>query len=139
MNYRYGRDKEYLIQSMLEAEGYYTIRSAGSHSAVDIVALHKERAKVLLLQVKSTKDFKNAVTYLRQGYEEISSAPNIYERRVIVIVKGKVIFDVSLSDDHCLEIKTERKVHKFRAVPNICLLPHEVQRVHRKREDVAYG
>ena len=126
MNYRYGRDKEYLIQNMLQSE-YYTIRSAGSHSAVDIVALHKEKQKVVLLQVKSTKDFKRAVTYLRQGYEEISEAPAIYERRVVVFVKGKIAFDISLSDKHELEIKTKRKTHKFYAVPNVCVLPHSVK------------
>lgn len=134
MNYRYGRDKEYLIQNMLQSEGYYTIRSAGSHTAVDIVALHKEKQKVVLLQVKSTKDFKSAVTYLRQGYEEISEAPAIYERRVVVFVKGKIAFDISLSDKHELEIKTERKTHKFYAVPNVCVLPHSVSNTHTKKE-----
>ena len=38
-NYNNGRAKEYRIKKKLEAEGWFVIRSAGSHSIVDLIAL----------------------------------------------------------------------------------------------------
>jgi Holliday junction resolvase len=49
-NYRRGRAKEYQTQRLLEASGYFTVRSAGSHSPVDILAFSSLGAR--LIQVK---------------------------------------------------------------------------------------
>jgi Archaeal holliday junction resolvase (hjc). len=44
-NYIKGRNKEYRIKRRLEKEGYYVIRSAGSHSYFDLVAINKEKER----------------------------------------------------------------------------------------------
>lgn len=51
-NYTIGRQLEYAVQDKLEKRGFYCIRSAGSHTVVDITALDKDR--VLLIQCKSS-------------------------------------------------------------------------------------
>ena len=38
-NYINGRAKEYRVKKQLESEGWFCVRSAGSHSIVDIVAI----------------------------------------------------------------------------------------------------
>lgn len=40
-NYNNGRAKEYRIKKKLEEQNYFVIRSAGSHSAADLVALKR--------------------------------------------------------------------------------------------------
>jgi hypothetical protein len=49
-NYIKGRRFEYEIRDNLKKAGYFVIRSAGSHSPVDLIALNKD--KVLCLQLK---------------------------------------------------------------------------------------
>lgn len=57
---------EYKIKKELEHQGYYVIRSAGSHGIYDLVGIHWERQEVVLVQCKygsekyisSTKPFK---------------------------------------------------------------------------------
>jgi Archaeal holliday junction resolvase (hjc). len=44
-NYIKGRNKEYRIKRKLEKEGYYVIRSAGSHSYFDLIAINKEKER----------------------------------------------------------------------------------------------
>lgn len=52
-NYTKGRRAEYLAIKALEDQGYRCIRSAGSHSIVDIVAF--DAYEVKLIQVKKSK------------------------------------------------------------------------------------
>lgn len=49
-NYRRGADFERRVQARLEAAGYVTVRSAGSHSPADVVALR--RGSVAAVQCK---------------------------------------------------------------------------------------
>lgn len=51
--YKKGRNFEYRVKSDLEKKGYYVIRSAGSHSKFDLVAVSQE--EVLLIQCKTSK------------------------------------------------------------------------------------
>jgi Holliday junction resolvase len=51
--YERGRNLEYRLKKQLEDEGYTVIRSAGSHSPVDLVAFNQE--EVLFIQVKSSE------------------------------------------------------------------------------------
>lgn len=52
-NYVKGRRKEYKIRNDLIKEGWDIVqRSAGSHSPIDVFAIHKERKKILLIQAK---------------------------------------------------------------------------------------
>jgi Archaeal holliday junction resolvase (hjc). len=62
-SYIKGRNKEYRIKKKLEQEGYYVIRSAGSHSYFDLVAINTEKKEILLVQVKTRIDKKTEELY----------------------------------------------------------------------------
>jgi hypothetical protein len=49
--YRKGRYYENRVRKELEADGYYTIRSAGSHGLWDVIAIRQDRIR--LIQVKA--------------------------------------------------------------------------------------
>ena len=52
-NYLAGRKKEYRICNQLKEEGFNIVqRSAGSHSPVDVWAVHIKRKLILLIQSK---------------------------------------------------------------------------------------
>lgn len=53
-NYISGRRFEYSIKKELEKQGWIAIRSAGSHSPFDIIAIKND--KILLLQLKHYKE-----------------------------------------------------------------------------------
>lgn len=50
-NYNKGRRNEYRSMALLEAEGYYCIRAAGSHGLFDLYAV--SASNLILCQVKS--------------------------------------------------------------------------------------
>jgi Holliday junction resolvase len=52
-NYRRGARKEWDVMKDLEAEGYTVIRSAGSHSFCDVIAV--DAALTRFIQIKVTK------------------------------------------------------------------------------------
>jgi Holliday junction resolvase len=52
-NYHRGAEREHYIKKKLEKQGYFVIRSAGSHSPVDLVALKK--GEIRLIQSKKSK------------------------------------------------------------------------------------
>ena len=57
VNYRKGRRREYSVIDKLKAEGWDIVqRSKGSHSPIDIFAIHRADKKIKLIQVKP-KDF----------------------------------------------------------------------------------
>lgn len=52
-NYRKGRRKEYKICNQLKEAGFdITQRTAGSRSPFDVIAIHKKRKLILLIQCK---------------------------------------------------------------------------------------
>ena len=52
-NYVKGRKKEYKVCKELREEGFDIVqRTAGSHSPVDILAIHKTKQLILLVQSK---------------------------------------------------------------------------------------
>lgn len=52
-NYIKGRRKEYTIRNKLLEEGYDIVqRSAGSHSPVDLFAIHNKNKQILFVQAK---------------------------------------------------------------------------------------
>jgi hypothetical protein len=53
-NYINGRAYEYKAKQLLEAQGYTTIRTAGSHGPYDLLAM-KSGEKVRCIQIKRTK------------------------------------------------------------------------------------
>ncbi|MEM3895376.1 hypothetical protein [Thermofilum sp.] len=52
-NYAIGRAKEYRVKRKLEKEGYFVLRSSGSHSPVDLIAI--KNGQVRLIQCKKRK------------------------------------------------------------------------------------
>lgn len=76
MNKRYlqGRAAEYLAQRELEAEGWFTVRAAGSKGAVDIVAWRAER--VCFLQIKTFQDRPGSYAKDVQQLSDIMLPPN---------------------------------------------------------------
>lgn len=52
--YERGRNKEYQVKGKLEKRGYFVIRSAGSHSPCDLVAVKNKH--ILCVQVGKFKD-----------------------------------------------------------------------------------
>jgi len=52
-NYRRGYDAERKAKEKLEGEGYYVMRSAGSHGQFDLIAIGS--MEVLAIQVKRSK------------------------------------------------------------------------------------
>jgi len=46
-NYHKGREREHYIKKKLEKQGYFVIRSAGSHSPIDLVAIKKNEIRLI--------------------------------------------------------------------------------------------
>jgi len=56
INYERGRNREYYIRNLLIKKGYdIVIRSAGSHSFADLIAINKKTKEILFIQVKPKK------------------------------------------------------------------------------------
>lgn len=51
-NYKNGRAKEYRIVKQLKDEGFIAARSAGSHSPIDVWAIHPDKREIVLVQSK---------------------------------------------------------------------------------------
>ena len=52
-NYQKGRRKEYSICDKLRKEGFEIVqRTAGSHSPIDVIAIHREKKLIKLIQAK---------------------------------------------------------------------------------------
>jgi Archaeal holliday junction resolvase (hjc). len=80
-NYIKGRNKEYRVKRKLEEQGYYVIRSAGSHSFFDLVAINTEKKEILLVQVKTRIDKKT-----EELYKNLEKAFNgIYNVKVVLM------------------------------------------------------
>ena len=68
-NYNRGRQKEYRIMNRLKLQGFEIItRSAGSHSAIDVIAFHRERKFILCIQAKTKSFSKKAIEKLADKY-----------------------------------------------------------------------
>lgn len=65
-NYVSGRRFEYAVKKELEKRGWIAIRSAGSHSPFDIIAI--KGGKILLLQLKH---YKNGIMPLNEYKKEM--------------------------------------------------------------------
>ena len=65
-NYIKGRRKEYAIMKALKDNGYIIAhRTAGSHSPIDVFAIHKEKKQILFIQSKPD-DYKGTNKLLKQ-------------------------------------------------------------------------
>ena len=71
-NYIKGRRKEYYIKDKFQMLGYLCFRSAGSHSPVDVVAIHRTKKKILLIQAKPKSMSKGARLRLEEHEKELN-------------------------------------------------------------------
>ena len=83
-NYQKGRYREYRCRDYLRELGYFVVRSAGSKTAADIIAISEN--DVLVIQVKSKGEAgKKAVEKLKA---QVPKNPNI-TRQVWEYIFGK--------------------------------------------------
>ena len=68
-NYIRGRAKEYRIKKKFEKMGYVCIRSAGSHSFADIIAVHPIKMSIVFIQCKPKKYSHKKADELRLKYK----------------------------------------------------------------------
>lgn len=61
-NFRKGYRVELLAKAELEKEGYYVVRSAGSHSLFDLVAFDCSGVRLIQLKSFSKKGYSNPQT-----------------------------------------------------------------------------
>lgn len=66
-NYTKGREVEYLARDLLIAGGYQVLRSAGSHSPIDLVAW-QDTGHPLIIQVKRNKIRLDGTARVAQKY-----------------------------------------------------------------------
>lgn len=66
-NYKKGRSFEYRVKKILEKQGFYVIRSAGSQGAFDLIAI--KRNILYLYQLKKNKYFKIKEVSIKQYYK----------------------------------------------------------------------
>ena len=84
-NYQSGRRKEYGVIDKLRKEGWEIVqRSKGSHSPIDVFAIHKEDKKIKFIQVKFSKI----------GYISPNESQKIYEENEWLNGKFEVEFDL---------------------------------------------
>ena len=75
-NYINGRAREYRMIKELKRIGYDIVfRSAGSHSAIDVIAISRKDKKIILLQSKpkkfskvKTKEITNSLDWLNDEF-----------------------------------------------------------------------
>lgn len=71
-NYLKGRRKEYSIKWKLEELGMIALRSAGSHSPIDVIGIDKERKIIKLIQCKPasmSEKAKQAIVEQNKGLQ----------------------------------------------------------------------
>lgn len=78
-NYKRGRDTEYRIMNDLKKEGYQLIvRSAGSHSKIDVTGYKDNKIKMI-----QSKRSKTKYVYLSYFKEDIEIIQSLYKNNTI--------------------------------------------------------
>ena len=91
--YKSGRAYEYKARKILEREGFYVIRSAGSRGIIDLVAIKPNKIK--LIQVKSTsRDEIKIPNELKEFAKKYSN--QMVEVELWVFKKGKKLEKIKL-------------------------------------------
>lgn len=69
-NYSRGRDTEYLARDLLVLHGYQVVRSAGSHTPIDLVAW-QDGGHPLLIQVKRNSNHHSRTLLVEREYASV--------------------------------------------------------------------
>lgn len=114
-NYERGYNFERQVKLKLEAKGFYVMRSAGSHTVIDLIAFKED--EMLLIQLKSSSTQKEPdVKQLLKSYRPVTEKD---------IEKDVPIFIIENQD----VVKTNVKLLEELKVPLVCeeslLLPPE--------------
>jgi hypothetical protein len=71
-NYNNGRRREYFIKHKLEAKNLLVLRTRGSHSPFDLIAIDTINHKIYFLQVKPKKFSHKATNRLNDTYKDMN-------------------------------------------------------------------
>ena len=116
-NYRRGMVKELEIKNYLERLGYISSRSAGSHSAFDVIAIPKDIDKpVLGIQVKRSK---LGIKDISKHFDEVNLLKTYTFHKNIVILlwlyvdyEGHTIFQ--LKGNEFVKTQEFKHIHEFK-------------------------
>jgi hypothetical protein len=108
-NYIRGRNKEYLAKKQLEEKGFYVVRSAGSKSCTDLIAITSDR--VILLQIKTTKKALTS-NFAEARYSEdieslrsVTKIPSNCEKQLWVFLDRKGWTKYKVTDTDLIEFE----------------------------------
>lgn len=100
MSYRKGAKLEYVVKSKFEKEGYYVVRSAGSHGIADLVAIYPPLFyhlgnKVILVQCSVKPKSNSEINKLLSLCSRLRTVPCLAfkENHKIKILMGKEVTD----------------------------------------------
>lgn len=71
-NYIKGRRHEYEVVNTLKDKGWIAFRSAGSHSPIDVIAIHPKKCLIQAIQMKPTSMSKRAKNKIYQELDKMS-------------------------------------------------------------------
>jgi len=77
--YARGRSAEYLVKGMLEDQGYLVIRSAASHTPIDLIAA--KDGEVLAIQVKKGRIARKDKIQLIKWAKQFGAKPILATKR----------------------------------------------------------
>jgi len=91
--YERGRRAEYRVRYVLQSQGYLVVRSAGSKTPVDLVAINPSTREILLIQVKSgrsklTPEEREALRGLAGNYT-VKALHTVREGNMLKLVEVK--------------------------------------------------
>jgi len=89
--YEKGRRAEYKVRYVLQGQGYIVIRSAGSRTPIDLVAINPTKHEILLIQVKTGKSRlspeEREVLRILNGTYEVKAMATVREGRRLRLVE----------------------------------------------------
>ena len=89
--YARGRAFEYRVKKFYESKGFFVVRSAGSHSPVDLIAFHY--AGVWFIQCKLTGKFS------RKDSEELCSLARKYHAIPVLATNEGRVMELKIADE----------------------------------------
>ena len=90
--YEVGTKYEYRAKKELEKEGYLVIRSAGSHSPFDLVALGA--LEVNFIQIKKVSEKKEAERILKNFKKEMEKLGKLYDIEIERAIDKDIYFNL---------------------------------------------
>jgi len=116
--YRRGYVLEEFVMKQLEKEGYYTIRSAGSHRLCDVIAIPRastEYEKPLCIQCKKTSKLNQLPRISKKEIEELRQFEKDFNVKVMLAIrfrfKGRWITKI-LTIDEFFKLKNDIKMNR---------------------------